>query len=302
MYFSQAVHGARFMNFADYIPVNYHQQIMLGELHVHAFYEGKNDKGKLVGVTVTADHMGWLEIVWVAMSEEYKRVAHAADLLRHRIGMAKRTGKYVGAFCEIHKDEQTGMHRDVLYLAGMTVNEEKNNIYELTIGEVRACDAFGKAAAGLECMSIEEASYDTLNAAEDEMEMDNRPVPKPYETEWEDFREDISVVCVEGDEPKGVMLFSEAEDYIVLELAYSKSPKVLLNMIISALEKAEGRYDDDQKILIPIVGKGVKEIVEHLLPTARRGTIYQARIRFEEPDIPPVMKMIYDQMTVVESD
>ncbi len=43
MYFSQAIHGAKFMNFADYIPVNYHQQIMLGELHVHAFFEGQND-------------------------------------------------------------------------------------------------------------------------------------------------------------------------------------------------------------------------------------------------------------------
>ncbi len=300
MYFAQTIRGGRLRSFDSYIPVNYHHQLMMGELHAHAFYEGEDETGKLVGVTVTADHMGWLEIVWVSMAEEYRRAAYEADLLRHRIGIAQRSGKYIGAFWEIHKDEQTDSLRDVLILAGMTVNEEKNNIYELTVGDAKACGAFQREVSGPECLSVGEASDEVLSLIEDEMETDKRPIPKPYETEWEDYLQDISVVCMEDGAPKGLMLFTEEKDYLVLELAYSKSPKVLLGMIVNVLQRAEGVYPDSQKILVPIVGRGVKEIIERLLPDAKRGDIYQARIRFEEPDIPPVMKMIYEHMTVTD--
>ena len=282
--------------YAFCIPKNYHEQIRNGELTAIATYDGNPENGRLFGVIVTASHQGWLEIVWAYTGKEYRLEVQTAEFLRYCIRREQKTGRYIGAFCEIHMEEATALHRDVLALCGMEMHTVKNNIYELRLSDIRHRDMLMKAAEKEECISLEEADEDILELAEETIADDERPVPVPSSIEWESYDPELSRICIEDDEPKGVLLFSKAADYLVLELAYTVSQSALPAMIGSALSKAEELYPEDQKILVPIVGRGVGDILEKMAPDAERGEILQAVMWFEKARPLPSMQIILDRL------
>ena len=298
MYVSEVINAFGLKDFTDYIPVNYHSQIELGELDANAVYEANGDERELAGVTVTADHSGWLEIVWVCVNKDMYSVIKAADLLKYLIRKARIDKKYTGAFCEIHKTEETAVHLDILALAGFSVTETKNNIYEIELKDIPEAMTKAPAPKGSVCISVKEATDDQLAEIEMMMANDERPIPTPYEIDYYICDKEISMVCIENDDPTGFMYFVPEKDYLVLELAYSASKTALLAMISEVMKKALAKYGSTQKVLIPIVGKSTKDIVTRLIPNAERGDIAQAVVRFEKPDIPPVMDMVLKRILV----
>ena len=102
----------------------------------------------------------------------------------------------------------------------------------------------------------------------------------PASVNWDEYVQSLSLVGLEKGKTVAVVLVNEIRDYLVVELAYSKSPKVLLGLLGAVLKKAKDRYPEDQKVLIPIVGQGTKGLVDRLLPKAKRGKIMEAVIRF----------------------
>ncbi len=282
----------------QYIPENYRDQILNAELSAIATYEGDADTGKLVGIMVSADHQGWFEIVWVYMSKEYRSAVMAAEYLRYRLRRIRNTRMFVGAFCEIQVEEEQALQRDVMTLAGMELMYEKNNIYELKLSQIRHRNTLLHAAEGTECIPLAKANRYVLEYIEEQIESDPRPIPFPSEVDWDVYDADISQICVIDDEPGGVLLFSHAEEYLVLELAYSTSERSLPAMIGSALKYAEETLDPDQKILIPIVGTGVSDILNRMVPDVVRGDTLQAVIWFEEPTSQPALQEILDQMLI----
>ncbi len=293
------IHAGNLDVYKSFIPENYYSQIIAGELHADVFFETKGEEEIISGVTVTADHAGWLEIVWVSINALNANGFRGSDLLKHRIMLAQKNGKYVGAFFELHVDEKDKVKPIFFDMAEMNVHLSKNNIFELSLKDIDLGN-LGKTADSYEYAPPGELSEDTLFDLEDLMESDERPVPKEEEINWDDYLQDISIVCMEKGSPVGTVLISEEEDYLVVELVYSKSSKALLGMIDKAVSLAKEKYPDDRKVLIPIVGKGTKGLVERLLPKAKRGEIIEAVIRFEKPSLSPIVKMTYDQMTTLK--
>ena len=300
MYSDKIIHNANLKSYNEYIPVNYHEQIKRGELSAVATYEGDPEDDILVGVSVLGSHAGWLEIVWVAMGENYRQDVKAADFVRYVIRRAKKTDNYVGAFCEIHMDENTCMHIDILLLAGMELREAKNNIYEIALSEVEHGGMLIAAAKNADCVfleDIDEDDYeDLLGTVEEMIDEDERPVPSPPFFMWNSYEQNLSLVCLEDENPVGVLLFSVAKDYLVLELAYSLSPKNMPGMVGAALLKAKELYPPDKKILLPIVGKGAADIIAKLAPGARRGDMIQAVTWFKERKTGKALRFIFDKM------
>ena len=103
-------------------------------------------------------------------------------------------------------------------------------------------------------------------------------------------------IYVIDDEPTGILLFSHAAEYVVLELAYSVSERALPAMIGSALGYAEQNYSPEQKILIPVVGTGISDIINRMVPDVIRGDALQAVIWFEDAPVKPAMQRMLDQM------
>ncbi len=292
MYTSEIINAFGLNDFSDYIPVNYYSQIELGELDAKAVYEENGEDREFIGVTVTADHSGWLEIVWVSVNKAKYNVVLASNLIKYLIREARISKEYKGAFCEIHKAEETAVHLDILTLAGLSVTETKNNIYEIELKDIPEAMTKAPIPKGSACIPINEATEDLLGEIDMLMANDERPIPTPYEIDYEICDKELSLVCVENDAPTGFMYLVPEKDYLVLELAYSASKTALPVMISEVLKKALAKYGPSQKVLIPIVGKSTKDIVTRLIPNAERGDIVQAVVRFDKPDIPPVMDMI----------
>ncbi len=278
MFIDKDITAVTLGSFEQYIPINYHEQLLLGEIRATAYYDGLVSDDRLTGVIVSADHSGWLEIIWVSMGERRTDIK-AADLMKHLFMTARNKGGYVGAFCEIHFEEKNRANQYFLTLAGMTVKETENNIYELSLGEAKVSELLKKAAAVSEYLPLDDAE-DLIPELMNLMEEDGRPVPVPPGINREDYVRSLSLVGTEKGKPVAVVLVGEVSDYLVVELVYSKSPKTLLGLLGTVLIKAKERYPEDQKVLIPIVGQGTKGLVERLLPEARRGRIMEAVIRF----------------------
>ncbi len=280
MYKDELIHVGNLINFNAFIPENYRAQIRKKELAAIATYDGTSQDA-LVGVSVTAVHAGWLELVWLAMGEDYRQDMQAADYLRYVLRREKRTGQYVGAFCELHEGEDTRMHRDILTLAGMEIKTAKNNIYELALSEVEHTDMLFAAANNADCRFFSEIAEDLFELAEEKIYEDERVVPMPTYLDSEEYSQELSVMALEDGVPVGVLLLSEAKDYLSIELCYSASVKAMPAMIGTALKKARKLYPPDKRVMMSIVGRRAAELIEKLVPRAVRGEITEAVLWFE---------------------
>lgn len=296
MYVDQYIQPGMASEYETLIPKNYLDQIATGELSAIATYAGDRESGKLVGIMISASHNGWFEIVWVHVSREYRSVVMAAEYFRYCLRQIRRTHMFAGAFCEVQAEEERALHRDVLALAGMELVYEKNNIYEIRLSQIRHKNTLLRAAEATKCISLAMADNYVLEYIEEQVSTDPRPIPFPNNINWGDYDADISQICVIDDEPAGILLFSHAEEYLVLELAYSTSERSLPAMIGAALKYADLKLPPDQKILIPIVGTGVSDILNRMVPDVVRGDTLQAVMWFEDPPERPDMQEILDQM------
>ena len=298
MYTDRYIQPRKLSEYEKYIPANYHEQILNGELSAIATYDGDNDDAGLVAIMVSATHQGWFEIVWVHLSREYRSEVTAADYLRYSLRQVRRTHMFTGAFCEVQAEEERALHRDVMTLAGMELVYEKNNIYEIRMSQIRHKNTLLRAAETTKCIPLGSADKLVLEYIEEQIAADPRPIPFPTDVDWDSYDADISRICVIDDEPAGLLLFSHAEEYLVLELAYSTSERSLPAMIGSAIKYAELKYQPDQKILIPIVGTGVADILNRMVPDVVRGNTLQAVIWFDDPAERPDAQEILNQMIV----
>lgn len=294
MYFDRMITSFELAEFTEYIPVNYHSQITAGELMARAVYSDR-DHEDLVGVTVTGDHAGWLEIVWLSLKDKEQPLSRAAKLLRYCINKARLSGRYLGAFLEIHRDEETGIHRDILILAGMEIKDTENNNYEFSLSDIVNSGSLELPGNRVSCVPVAEADEGLLDWIETVMNEDERPIPTPYEMDWEGCERDLSMICLSGDTPAGLLYFVKESDYLVLELAYTRTALALPAMLKEAIRAAGSKYDKDQKVLVPIVGKGTGEIINKMVPGAKRGRITEAVCWFERPIMPPAMEVVINR-------
>ena len=131
---------------------------------------------------------------------------------------------------------------------------------------------------------------------EEMIDEDERPVPSPTFFEWYSYDQNLSLVCLEDEKPVGVLLFSAAKDYLVIELAYSLSSKNLPGMVGVALLKAKELYPADKRVLLPIVGKGAAETIAKIAPGAHRGSLMQAVTWFKPRKKGKALRFMLDKM------
>ncbi len=302
MYNDILIHSANIMNYQEYIPINYHEQIIKGELSAIVTYDGDKDDGNIVGVSVTGSHAGWLEIVWIAAGENYRQDVQVADFIRYVIRRSRKNRDYIGAFTEIHMDEDTSFHNDVLILAGMEIIKAKNNLFELKLSEVDEGNIPGVSEQEVETIFLKDASDAQLNELEDLFYDDSRALPVPAYMDWDVYNESLSVISLNAGKPTGAFLVTEVKDYLLVNLIYGTNPKTVPALINTAFFKAKEMYGGEKKILMPLVERRAADIVKKIVPDVHRGDIMQAVVWFRKRKIPKAMKFVLSQMTKVSED
>ncbi len=260
--------------FRKYVPENYLSQIEDGILTVTATYD--KDK-KMKGVSITADHERWLEIVWLSFPDEKTGKDAAEAFLTYILERGRSTGNYLGAFMELHKVDGTEKMLPVLKDTGMDVTIVKNNIYEFTLKEVKKDRTLVMAADRMLCTPLNGINDAIADAMAGGILEGSKPVPVLYPVPWDNYRKDLSHLFL-SDESAGMILFSELGDSIIFDLAYSSNSVVLAGLIGAALKRAGRTLSPDQKILVPIVSEETRALASRLIPHAKRGNNAEACI------------------------
>ena len=262
--------------YREYLPENYLSQIEDGILTVTATYDG-NKKRELMGVSITAEHEGWYEIVWISLPEEKTDKETAGAFFSYVLERGRAANKYLGAFTELHMIEGTERVLPVLKQAGMDVSIVKNNIYEFTLKEIKKDRTLVAAADRILCVPLDGINDTLADAMAEGILSGSKPVPVLYPVPWDNYRKDLSFLYL-SDDSAGMILFSEVGDSIVFNLAYSSNSVVLAGLIGTALKRARKTLSPDQKLLVPIVSEETRALAGRLVPDSRRGNNAEACI------------------------
>ena len=295
MFQNSVIHALNLTKYEFAIPKGYFEQIERGELNAVAVYEGEVTDECFYGAYVTAVHAGWLELVWIYLPEERRHASAEAELLRYCMvrEQQKRNFELEGAFFEIHEEEVTQHLKDALALAGMEVWEEQGNVYEFAVKDVAERARLIRAARLANIKTLAEAEPELLEQVEEVFQTEERPVPIDSFVDWEEYVPEISMICIQEDRPTGVLLFTRAGKYLVLELAYTTTKNALALMLGRALSVVQEQYSEDQRILAPIAVKRSREILEKLVPDGTRSGLLEALKWFEPPRETTLIRELY---------
>ncbi len=260
--------------FRKFVPENYLSQIKDGILIVTATYDRNKE---MKGVSITADHERWLEIVWLSFPEEKTDRDTAMAFFSYILERGRSAGIYLGAFMELHMVDGTEKMLPILKETGMDVAIVKNNIYEFTLKEIKWDRTILLAADRMLAVPLSGINKTIADAMAEGILEGSKPVPVLYPVPWDNYRKDLSHLFL-NDESAGMILFSEVGDSIVFDLAYSSNSMVLAGLIGAAMNRADRTLSPDQKILVPIVSEETRALATRLVPNAKRGNNAEACI------------------------
>ncbi len=270
-----------FSTFSEHIPNNYLGQLNNGSLIATGYYEKEDAGGGLAGVSITAEHGGWKELVWASLPSEKLKEDFLIEFFRFIFDEAEKENKYKGIFMELHMLPETHDVTDILAKAGMDVHFEKNNIYEFTLDDVVKDPSLFKAAEKLSCVPLLFSWGPEKDLIEELIYNEDKAVPVAFPIPWDSYQADISEIHYnEKTKTAGLLLFTKVMEYLVMDLCYGVNAIVLAALIGSALKAAEETYEGSQKVLAPIVSESTRPLIEKMVPNAKRGEIAEAMVWF----------------------
>ncbi len=279
MFANEQISFLHLYRYEQEISENYIRQILSNTLYAGMVTDRVGDKEKQMLIYVTGHFDGWLELVWTSFSDKDATPAEKADLLRYVFRAEReRIGEPLkGIFCETHIQEikdREALCR-MLKLAGMETTVTDNNIYEFSLSEVKDPEFLKKAADRLECVPLSKAEDELLFSMEKLLAEDEHPVPLPARVYYGEYLGDESFICLKGKSPCGLLLLYEKEGYLVIDCAFVTDPQALAVMLGNAYIAIMKKRGPGQKLLVPVVVNKTAELVERMVPTARRGEVIE---------------------------
>ena len=285
MYISRRIKKKELDRYEGFIPSIYMTQLRAKRFYAEVISNVEGEQETVLAVYITDSVEDWLELVWVGYTEEILPIVRSR-LLHHMIEVQKkRSGeKKKGIFFEIHADEvdDPAGFKHAMMMSGFETRETLDNIYELTLDQIREKEQklLTKAAKLMKCIPVSKADKTLKEKLDTMIQEDSRPVPVGMYINWEDYLEEESLICMKDDEPCGCLLLSKKGGYIILECAYVTDKMALSSMIGWAYHLLKKKYGEAQKVLIPVVLEKTGFIVEKLAPSAVRGKMLEGIMFF----------------------
>lgn len=263
--------------YAMQIPYEYFDVIVTGELFAAEIIDVVGGRENTFGFYVADTYGGWSELVWFDVCDESLETVEKARFLSYCIRMEKRrnAGACWGVFTEMSPGELWPDTANVLSLAGMETSMVDGNVYELKLSDVTDKVALQKAANKLPCRSLGDVGEEILAGMSALMKKDERPVPLSETIDWNAYLPEISQVFIKNERNAGLLLISEAEGHLVIDLGYATNSMILPALLGSALAAAEEKYGGGMEVLVPVVVNKTAKITEHIAPNAKRGKLLQ---------------------------
>ena len=283
MYRMRRIDSSNISEFEALLPENYSAQIRSGALFGGAVFEPSGEEKPPILVGVMAFRKDWLELLWIGFPDRTKSDTFFAELIRTLIRREKfyRGPSLKGVYAEFHSDIKlrSDRIRNVMLLAGMESCITKSNVYEFPLSAVEESSLLRKAKGRMKCIPLFMANGELFNKLDELIQTDARPSPLPLFVNWDSYLQEDSLICMQGDDPCGILLFSKYKDYLVIDCAFVTEAMALPVLLGNAYPWLVEKYGDKQKLLIPVVIDRTASIVERLVPGAERVDMVEAVLR-----------------------
>lgn len=263
--------------FAPLIPLRYAKGIEAGDFLAVGAYDSWDDEP--VGVIVFREQEGWMELVWLHISDAYRESEDALRFVQRRLEATEKAGMLNGAFIDFADEQEEEPMAWLLQTLGFRKDIVSNQVYELTLADVKDTEALHRQPSK-NVRSLHTINEEFRRKLVKAVLVDERPVPLATPVDWSAFDENISVVYMNETEPQGMLLFECREKDLIFSCAWASDPKDLVSMLVVALQQAEQRLTEDTAILIPVLSDRVAGIVEKLVPTATCRSIHEWSLGF----------------------
>lgn len=251
--------------FVPLIPLHYAQMVERGELLAVGAYDTWEDEA--VGVLLFRQQEGWMELVWLNFSENYRESEDALQFVARRLEQAKKAGVLIGAFIDFADAQEAEPYVWMLRTLGFRKDSVSTHVYELTLADVKNTDVLHKQVSK-NVRSLGAVGEEVRRKLVKAVTADARAIPLAMPVDWSLYDEAVSVVYINGTVPEGTLLFERQEKDLIFSCAWASEPKKMMAMLASALAQAERELPEDTTILIPVLGDRMAELVERLVPTA----------------------------------
>nr|MCR5097428.1 hypothetical protein [Lachnospiraceae bacterium] len=152
MYTNRKILKKELEKYEGVIPPTYMEQLRAKKFYAGVISDLVGDEyiDQAIYVTYTID--GWLELVWIEYMDQDISPKVRSYLLYYVIQMEKKRSNDTlkGVFFEIHTDEVDDLDqfKHAMMMAGFETRETLDNIYELSLGQVREKEQKFLANAG----------------------------------------------------------------------------------------------------------------------------------------------------------
>ena len=243
--------------FVPLIPLHYAQMVEQGELLAVGAYDTWEDEA--VGVLLFRQQEGWMELVWLNFSENYRESEDALQFVARRLEQAKKAGVLIGAFIDFADAQEAEPYVWMLRTLGFRKDSVSTHVYELTLTDVKDTPVLHRQASK-NVRSLGAVGEEVRRKLLKAVTADARAIPLEMPVDWS--------LYINGTVPEGALLFERQEKDLIFSCAWASEPKKMMAMLAFALAQAEQELPEDTTILIPVLGDRMAELVERLVPTA----------------------------------
>jgi GNAT superfamily N-acetyltransferase len=223
---------------------------------------------------------GWMEIVWLCSSEDYRGAHYGEELLEYRLGRAKKGGKLWGAFADLPNDSYRQRVAEIFTRLGFTLEEREEPVYTVSLEACRQSEVLHRSFAASSIVPISQADDYLKKTVVSQIRLDSRPVPLPNPMDWERYDQELSVIAMAQSQPSGLLLVSRDGEDFVLKFAWSQDSRSILAMLSYALSAAEKTASPDAQVLIAAITESAEKLVRAIFPSAQPLETTQAKLSF----------------------
>jgi len=223
---------------------------------------------------------GWMELVWLAVDQDYRGLALPRYLMRRALARARRARRLWGAIADLPDGEYHGYFRRLLEQMDFDFTEIDSRVYTAPLEEILRNEDLRSLRHGGNVTALRNAAPALLQNLLDAIHTDSRPVPLPAKPDWSAYDGALSGIFLSGGTPRGLLLLERDGKELTMACAWASSVSALPQLLAFSMEQAGAQYPPDTQVVIPAISEASQKLVQRLLPQVRPQTVLQARRLF----------------------
>lgn len=263
--------------FKGLIPDYYLNALEQGHLMGLVVVDDDPDYTTAVGIILYRITFGYIEIVWVAPTEEYDLPDYGADMVRRLLNKARIHGNYRGVFGRFRKGS---IMSEYFPEEEFMFTNEWGGVYRFKLRDVKKLDKEHDSRNLAHCVALGDADSQLKSRIISNAEAAKDPVPISHPIKWDDYDQELSYIFKINDEAEGIILVENNGEELVISLLYAKDPVAAIALLKHSFHIALEKYGEDCKVACPVISRISEELIKKIVNNPQHEELVRAEADF----------------------